>query len=152
MIWTSTTASTSAPARGGSTPSGVQPPLRAPGRETTDMVNMSLPSLARKSQQGISLIEVMVSVLILAIWVLGVAALQTVALKNSGGSASRTQAAIQIYSMMDIIRANRANLGIYNTNIYTEGDGTGADGTMMGWLDGLQATVDRKSTRLNSSH
>src|SRR3546814_13660563 len=69
------------------------------------------------------------------------AALQTVALKNSGGSASRTQAAIQIYSMMDIIRANRANIGIYNTNIYTEGDGTGADGTMMGWLDGLQATV-----------
>src|SRR3546814_19592023 len=43
--------------------------------------------------------------------------------------------------MMDIIRANRANIGIYNTNIYTEGDGTGADGTMMGWLDGLQATV-----------
>src|SRR3546814_9617747 len=83
----------------------------------------------------------MVSVLILAIGVLGVAALQTVALKNSGGSASRTQAAIQIYSMMDIIRANRANIGIYNTNIYTEGDGTGADGTMMGWLDGLQATV-----------
>src|SRR3546814_13061085 len=43
--------------------------------------------------------------------------------------------------MMDIIRANRANIGIYNTNIYTEGDGTGADGTMMRWLDGLQATV-----------
>src|SRR3546814_12252873 len=83
----------------------------------------------------------MVSGLILAIGVLGVAALQTVALKNSGGSASRTQAAIQIYSMMDIIRANRANIGIYTTNIYTEGDGTGADGTMLGWLDGLQATV-----------
>src|SRR3546814_3072321 len=93
------------------------------------MVNRSMPSMARKSQQGISLTEVMVSVLILAIGVLGVAALQTVALKNSGGSASRTQAAIQIYSMMDIIRANRANIGIYNTNIYTEGDGTGADGT-----------------------
>src|SRR3546814_18522250 len=83
----------------------------------------------------------MVSWLSLGMVVRGVAALQTVALKNSGGSASRTQAAIQIYSMMDIIRANRANIGIYNTNIYTEGDGTGADGTMMGWLDGLQATV-----------
>src|SRR3546814_20315551 len=43
--------------------------------------------------------------------------------------------------MMDIIRANRANIGIYNTNIYTERDGPGEDGTMMGWLDGLQATV-----------
>src|SRR3546814_9021486 len=82
----------SAQARGGSTPSGVQPPLRAPGRETTDMVNRSMPSMARKSQQGISLIEVMVSVLILAIGVLSVDAMQTVALKKSGGSASRTQA------------------------------------------------------------
>src|SRR3546814_6624690 len=139
----------SAQARGGSTPSGVQPPLRAPGRETTDMVNRSMPSMARKSQQGISLIEVMVSVLILAIGVLGVAALQTVALKNSGGSASRTQAAIQIYSLMDIIRANRTNIGLYNPNTYTEADATGADGTMMGLLDGLQAPVapDAKGRR-----
>src|SRR3546814_19531254 len=103
----------SAQARGGSTPSGVQPPLRAPGRETTDMVNRSMPSLARKSQQGISLIEVMVSVLILDIGVLGVAALPTVALKNSGGSASRKQAAIQTYSMLDIHRANPANTHTY---------------------------------------
>src|SRR3546814_12829542 len=85
----------SAQARGGSTPSGVQPPLRAPGRETTEMVNRSMPSMARKSQQGISLIEEMVYVLILAIGVLGVAALQTVALKTSGGAARRTKAAIQ---------------------------------------------------------
>src|SRR3546814_2933208 len=93
-----------AQARGGSTPSGVQPPLRAPGRETTDMVNRSMPSLARKSQQGISLIEVMVYVLILAIGVLGVDAMQTVSLKTSGGSPSRTQDAIKHYSMIDIIR------------------------------------------------
>lgn len=105
------------------------------------MTNRRTPSLARKSQQGFSLIEVMISVLILAVGVLGLAALQAVALKNSGGSASRTQAAIQTYSMMDIIRANRDNIGIYNTNIYVEGDGSGADGTLMGWLDGLKTSV-----------
>lgn len=99
------------------------------------------PCAARSSQQGIGLIEVMVAVLILAIGVLGVAALQAVTLRNSGSSASRTQAAIQIYSMMDIIRADRANLGAYNTNVYVEGDGTGQDGTMKGWLDGLKTTV-----------
>src|SRR3546814_3667260 len=99
LIWTATTASMSAQARGGSTPSGVQPPLRAPGRETTDMANRSMPSLARKSQQGISLIEVMVSVLILAIGVLGVAALQTVALKNSGRSEEHTS---ELQSLMRI--------------------------------------------------
>lgn len=93
------------------------------------------------SQKGVGMIEVMVAVLVLAIGVLGVAALQAITLKNSGSSASRTQAAVQIYSMMDIIRADRSNLSAYNTNIYTAGDGVGPVGTMAGWLDGLQVTV-----------
>ncbi|MFT3669123.1 MAG: type IV pilus modification protein PilV [Pseudoxanthomonas sp.] len=92
-------------------------------------------------QRGVSLIEVMVAVLVLAIGVLGIAALQALTLKNTMGSASRTQASIQVYSMMDIIRADRANLGGYNTNVYTEGDDSGAPGTLMGWLDGLKTTV-----------
>lgn len=95
----------------------------------------------RKSQAGVGLIEVLVAVLVLAIGLLGIAALQNLTLKNSGSSASRTQAAIQVYSMMDILRANRDNLGGYNTNIYTAGDGTGQPGTLMGWLDGLRTTV-----------
>ncbi|KRG41250.1 hypothetical protein ARC78_11710 [Stenotrophomonas pictorum JCM 9942] len=87
------------------------------------------------------MIEVMVAVLVLAIGVLGVAALQAITLKNTGSSASRTQAAVQIYSMMDIIRADRTNLSIYNTNIYVAGEGSGQAGTLDGWLDGLQSTV-----------
>lgn len=97
--------------------------------------------VARRSQQGVGLVEVMVAVLVLAVGLLGIAAMQAVTLKNTMGSASRSQAAIQIYSMMDIIRADRANLGTYNTNIYTAGDGTGNPGTMAGWLDGLRANV-----------
>ena len=92
-------------------------------------------------QRGVGLIEVMIAVLVLAIGLLGIAALQAITLRNTGSSASRTQAAIQIYSMMDIIRSDRANLGTYNTNIYTAGDGSGTPGTMMGWLDGLKTTV-----------
>ena len=95
----------------------------------------------RRSQLGMSLIEVMISVLVLAVGVLGIAAMQAITLKNSGSAAGRTQAAIQIYSMMDIIRADRANLGTYNTNIYAGGDGSGTPGTIMGWLDGLKTTV-----------
>lgn len=91
-------------------------------------------------QRGIGMIEVMVAVLILAIGVLGIAALQAITLKNSGSSAARTQAALQAYSMMDIIRADRANLGTYNTNIYVAGT-RGDPGTMAGWLVGLQRTV-----------
>ncbi len=99
------------------------------------------PFVNRRSQQGVGLVEVMVAVLVLAVGLLGIAAMQAVTLKNTMGSASRSQAAIQIYSMMDIIRADRANLGTYNTNIYAAGDDTGEAGTLMGWLDGLKTTV-----------
>ncbi|AXK71484.1 type IV pilus modification protein PilV [Lysobacter sp. TY2-98] len=92
-------------------------------------------------QGGVGLIEVMVAILVLAIGLLGIAALQAITLRNTGSSASRTQAAIQIYSMMDIVRADRANLATYNTNIYTAGTGSGTAGTMAGWLDGLKTTV-----------
>ena len=95
----------------------------------------------RQRQRGVGLIEVMIAVLILAIGMLGLAALQAVTLKNTGSSASRTQATIQIYSMMDIIRADRAQLGTYNTHVFADGTGSGAPGTMMGWLDGLKTTV-----------
>lgn len=104
------------------------------------------PSVSRDSQRGVGLIEVMIAVLVMAIGVLGIAALQALTLKNTVGSASRTQASIQIYSMMDIIRADRANIGTYNTNIYTAGDGSGTAGTMMGWLDGLKTTVAPDAT------
>lgn len=92
-------------------------------------------------QRGIGMVEVMVAVLVLAIGVLGIAALQAITLKNTGSSASRTQAAVQVYSMMDIIRADRANIGNYNTNIFVEGDDSGAPGSMDAWLSGLKQTV-----------
>ena len=95
-----------------------------------------------RHKKGVGLIEVMVAVLVLAVGLLGIAALQAVTLRNVGSSASRTQASMQIYSMMDIIRADRLNAGSYNTNIYVAGDDTGSDaGTVAGWLDGLKATV-----------
>lgn len=95
----------------------------------------------RGSQQGVGMLEVMIAVLVLAIGILGIAALQAITLKNTGSSAARTQAAIQIYSMMDIIRADRTNLASYNTNTYIAGNGSGTAGSMMGWLDGLKTTV-----------
>lgn len=101
------------------------------------MYNSSRPA----RQRGIGMIEVMVAVLVLAIGMLGIAALQAITLKNTGSSASRTQAAVQVYSMMDIIRADRGNLDKYNTNIYVEGEGTGAPGSMDAWLSGLKETV-----------
>lgn len=105
------------------------------------MKNAACMSSMPARQRGIGMIEVMVAVLILAIGVLGIAALQAITLKNTGSSASRTQAAVQVYSMMDIIRADRENVSAYNTNIYVDGQGSGDPGSMDAWLTGLKQTV-----------
>jgi len=65
---------------------------------------------------GFSMIEVLVAVLILAIGLLGVAAMQTNALKSNQSAFQRSQATMLAYYMMDAMRANRsaAILGSYN--------------------------------------
>ena len=92
-------------------------------------------------QSGVGLLEVLISMLVLAIGILGIAALQAITLKNSGSSASRTQASMQVYSMFDIVRGNRTSIGGYNTNTWVAGDGEGTAGTMEGWLDGLKTSI-----------
>lgn len=71
----------------------------------------------KRTQQGTSLLEVMISVLIMAVGLLGIAAMQATALRNSQGSTERSQAVILSYSIVDAMRANRvaAIAGEYNT-------------------------------------
>lgn len=73
--------------------------------------------LAIKHQIGMSLIEVLVAVLILGIGLLGIAAMQATALRNSQSALERSQAVIQTYAILDAMRANRADAlaGQYNT-------------------------------------
>ena len=68
--------------------------------------------------KGTSLIEVLISVLILGIGLLGVVAMQATALRNSQGSYERSVAIVQAYSMLDAMRANRneALIGRYDLN------------------------------------
>lgn len=58
------------------------------------------------SQQGMTLIEVLVALLVLAIGLLGAAALQLNALKYTDSSTMSSQASFVAYDMMDRIRAN----------------------------------------------
>ncbi len=57
---------------------------------------------------GASLIEVLISVLILGVGILGIAAMQATALRNSQSALERSQAVIQSYAMLDAMRANLA--------------------------------------------
>jgi type IV pilus assembly protein PilV len=63
---------------------------------------------SRRSVRGVSLLEVLIAVLILAIGMLGIAALQALTLKNTEGSSERSNAVIQSYAMLDMMRANSA--------------------------------------------
>lgn len=70
----------------------------------------------RLKQNGSSLIEVLVSVLIISIGLLSVAALQTNALKSNNGSYLRSQASFLAYDLADRIRAvpDASETGVYD--------------------------------------
>lgn len=88
-------------------------------------------------QSGASLLEVLVSVLILAIGLLGIAALQSITLKNTQSSSERTAAIIQTYAILDMMRANRdqARAGNYNTGLLCEAPEDPAASRVAGDLD-----------------
>jgi len=97
--------------------------------------------------RGISLIEVMVSLLILAVGLLGIAAMQSLAIRGGQGSLESTQAVMASNSIIESMRANAGNVSSY---VY---DGTGACGTVPAagatvatndinaWVSNLKATV-----------
>lgn len=67
----------------------------------------------KKSQAGLTLIEVLVALVIMCVGLLGAAALQINALKYTDSSSMSSQASFIAYDMMDRIRANSANTANY---------------------------------------
>ena len=69
-------------------------------------------------QRGVSLIEVLVSVLVVTVGLLGAAALQASAVRNNQGSYERTQTSILTQGIFDAMRANLPGVtaNSYNTN------------------------------------
>ena len=109
----------------------------------------SSPPPGRRSHQGASLLEVLIAVLIMAIGLLGIAALQAVTLKNTSSSAERTQAIMQTYTIFDAMRTNRdtARSGGYNRAWSCEAPVAGDDddaraiGEIGAWITQLQANM-----------
>lgn len=67
---------------------------------------MRQPTCSAGRQSGVGLIEVLVAVLVMAIGLLGIAALQATALRNSQSSLERSQAVVLSYAILDAMRAN----------------------------------------------
>ena len=92
--------------------------------------------------RGVALLEVMISVLILAIGLLGLAQLQATTLKHNESAYLRSQASVLASDILDSMRANRtaAQTGNYN---FSEGDippiapSTIADQDIADWLSNI---------------
>lgn len=77
---------------------------------------MKIQSFHPNKESGISLIEVLVAVLILAFGLLGLASLQMVTLKNNQSSFDRSRAIMAVYSIADVMRADMGSKGELNTS------------------------------------
>ncbi len=63
--------------------------------------------IARRRQAGYSLVEIMVTMIVMGIGLLGIAGLIVTNLKNNQGSYSRSQASVLVNDIVDRMRANR---------------------------------------------
>ncbi|HEY5851673.1 MAG TPA: type IV pilus modification protein PilV [Lysobacter sp.] len=108
------------------------------------------PSAPRGQQRGMSLLEVLIAVLVLAIGLLGVAALQATALRNSQSSLERNQAVIASYTILDAMRANlvsarAGNYALARTCTVPTAAGTPADvlrdADQQDWIRDMQAVM-----------
>lgn len=66
------------------------------------------PAAAHKLAAGFSLLEVLISLVILSVGLLGVAGLMSTTLKSNDSAYMRTQATVQAYSIIDRMRANNS--------------------------------------------
>lgn len=99
---------------------------------------------ARRNASGVSLIEVLVSVVVLSIGLLGVAAMQSVALRGGQSSFESSQAVMQTSSILEAMRANSVNAAAYNTAgmlCAAGGGGSLAANDVSQWITSLKNTL-----------
>jgi type IV pilus assembly protein PilV len=88
--------------------------MTMPGKTPPTLAQTPPPRVA-----GASLLEVLVTVGLLSIGLLGIAGTQAVGLKNVANASLRTQASVLAYDIVDRLRANRpaAEAGSYNITL-----------------------------------
>jgi len=103
--------------------------------------------LPRCAPRGGTLIEVLVSVLVLAIGLLGAAALHTAALRNNQSNYEHAQMTLLTQGMFDAMRSNIAGVtgGAYEMANWTctaPNGGTLAGDDIAAWIGDLQAQIN----------
>lgn len=91
-----------------------------------------------KNQQGVTLLEVMISVLVLAIGILGVAGLQSVSLRSTNTAHERAMAVVLTETLFEVMRVNAdaARDGLFNMTCENPLEGT------EDWFDDVKQATD----------
>lgn len=86
-------------------------------------------SLEALGQRGFSLVEILITILIIGVGLMGTATLQLTGLGSNQGAYLRSQASILVYDMADRLRGNpdRAIAGEYNGFTFKTGEGNTLD-------------------------
>jgi type IV pilus assembly protein PilV len=104
-------------------------------------------------EKGVTLIEVLVTVMILSIGLLGLAGMHFHGLKNNQSSYFRSQATILGYTILDSMRANRTSAlkGDYDSNLTAAvtSDGTVAKSDLADWRNKLQSVLPSGTGSVN---
>lgn len=103
----------------------------------------------RPYQAGAGMVEVLITVLILAIGLLGLSALQLSSLKSNHSAMQRSIAVLQSYTIVEAIRADTdaAKQGSFNINLNaTPGSGSFAATVHQLWHEQLQLNLGTAAT------
>lgn len=106
------------------------------------MQNYSFNRKTEAPQRGFSLIEVLISIIVMTFGLLGISGLMMKGVSNSTGSELASRASQSASEIMDAMRANPANASAYQINFGTNPNTltgtTPADTDRKQWLEALQ--------------
>lgn len=107
-------------------------------------------------QRGVGMIEVLIALLVVAIGILGAAALQAFSLSTNNSAMARSMATISSYSIVDAMRIDRANAlgGAYDGTVQAgscpSATGTLAERQLVAWCDQLGDNLGAVNTTTGS--